>query len=267
MDHICWVRCFSSWTQENKVTFESCLCVFNNAKGWATRTHFGWWDTINERLNATLSFLLFCSLFSFSLFKMIWHLYGNNSNDDKVIMTDSSDQMIRQYKSFTNMDDDSKKATYTSPHSQSLFLNFTSNPSKHKETRAKPKTTTAKKTSTTSSVAPSTSPASSSATIKASVKVSGVNILNRKNLDSKTIVDRIQKRRENHNDLERRRRNCINHTISELSRVVPSQRASGQQQKLNKHSVLKSALDHILVSLLICMQMLESIKFSIYFPL
>ncbi|CAO0798782.1 unnamed protein product [Mucor circinelloides] len=177
---------------------------------------------------------------------MIWHLYGNNSNDDKVIMTDSSDQMIHQYKSFTNMDDDSKKTTYTSPHSQSLFLNFTSNPSKHKETRARLKTASAKKTSTTSSVASSTSPASPSATIKASVKVNGVNILNRKNLDSKTIVDRIQKRRENHNDLERRRRNCINHTISELSRVIPSQRASGQQQKLNKHSVLKSALDHIL---------------------
>ncbi|GAN02731.1 hypothetical protein MAM1_0027d02177 [Mucor ambiguus] len=175
---------------------------------------------------------------------MIWHLYGDNSNNDKVIMTDSSDQMIHQYKSFTNSDIDSKRATYTSPHSQSLFLNFTSNPANPKEVKIKPKTAS-KKASTTSS-SPSTSSASSAVTKKASVKVSGVNILNRKNLDSKTVIDRIRKRRENHNDLERRRRSSINHTISELSRVIPSQKISGLPQKLNKHNVLKSALDHIL---------------------
>ncbi|KAL9552378.1 hypothetical protein MBANPS3_003789 [Mucor bainieri] len=174
---------------------------------------------------------------------MIWHLYGDNSNDDRVIMTDSSDQMIHQYKSFTNSDIDSKKATYTSPHSQSLFLNFTSNPTNLKEVKIKPKTASKKASTSSSSSASSTSPA---ATKKASVKVSGVNILNRKNLDSKTIVDRIQKRRENHNDLERRRRSSINHTISELSRVIPSQGLPGLPQKLNKHNVLKSALDHIL---------------------
>lgn len=171
---------------------------------------------------------------------MIWHLYGDNSNDDKVIMTDSSDQIIHQYKSLTNSDIDTKKTTYSSPHSQSLFLNFTSNPSKLKEVNIKPRTASKKA---------SISSAPSVATKKASVKVSGVNILNRKNLDSKTIIDRIQKRRENHNNLERRRRSGINDTISELSRVVPSQRTSGQPQKLNKHNVLKSALDHILVSL------------------
>ncbi|CAO3618803.1 unnamed protein product [Mucor fragilis] len=168
---------------------------------------------------------------------MIWHLYGDNSNDDKVIMTDSSDQIIHQYKSLTNSDIDTKKTTYSSPHSQSLFLNFTSNPSKLKEVNIKPRTASKKA---------SISSAPSVATKKASVKVSGVNILNRKNLDSKTIIDRIQKRRENHNNLERRRRSGINDTISELSRVVPSQRTSGQPQKLNKHNVLKSALDHIL---------------------
>ena len=41
---------------------------------------------------------------------MIWHLYGNNSNDDKVIMADSSDQIIHQYRSFVN--DDNAKKTY-----------------------------------------------------------------------------------------------------------------------------------------------------------
>ncbi|KAK4519356.1 peroxisome biogenesis factor 10 [Mucor velutinosus] len=174
---------------------------------------------------------------------MIWHLYGDSSNDGKVIMTDSSGQMIHQYKSFTSSDIDSKKTTYTSPHSQSLFLNFTTNPGKVKEVKIKPKAAS-RKTATPSPS--STSAAPSAATKKASVKVSGVNILNRKNLDSKTIIDRIQKRRESHNNLERRRRSSINHTISELSRVIPSQRSSGQPQKLNKHSILKLALDHIL---------------------
>lgn len=183
---------------------------------------------------------------------MIWHLYENNSNDDKVIMKDSSDQMIHQYRSFTN-DNDAKKTSFTSPNSQALFLNFTSNPSNTK--KVKEKYITIKKTSTSPSLLPATTTtkatakatakATGTATAAAAVKVNGVNILNRKNVDSKTVVDRIQKRRENHNHVERRRRNCINHTITELSRVVPLQEA---RQKLNKHNVLKSALDHILVS-------------------
>lgn len=178
---------------------------------------------------------------------MIWHLYENNSNDDKVIMTDSSDQMVHQYRSFTN-NNDAKKTSFTSPNSQALFLNFTSNPSNTK--KAKEKYITIKKASTSPSLLPATATTKAKAKAKAkataaAVKVNGVNILNRKNVDSKTVVDRIQKRRENHNHVERRRRNCINHTITELSRVVPLQEAG---QKLNKHNVLKSALDHILVS-------------------
>jgi hypothetical protein len=70
-------------------------------------------------------------------------------------------------------------------------------------------------------------------------------------LDSKTVVERIQKRRENHNHVERRRRDCINDTIYKLSQVIPYANATTSstvgQQKLNKHNVLKSALDHILV--------------------
>jgi hypothetical protein len=68
---------------------------------------------------------------------------------------------------------------------------------------------------------------------------------NRKNLDSKTVIERIQKRRENHNHVERRRRDCINNTILEISKVVPN--ASLPGQKPNKGAVLQLALDHILV--------------------
>ncbi|CEG75678.1 hypothetical protein RMATCC62417_10685 [Rhizopus microsporus] len=75
-------------------------------------------------------------------------------------------------------------------------------------------------------------------------KVNGVNILNRKNLDSKTVIERIQKRRENHNYIERRRRNYMNNTIWELSKVIPNACAPGQ--KPNKANVLKLALEHIL---------------------
>ncbi|KAG0369584.1 hypothetical protein BGX24_002355 [Mortierella sp. AD032] len=40
--------------------------------------------------------------------------------------------------------------------------------------------------------------------------VGGVNILNKKPLDSKTALDKITRRRETHNRVERRRRDCIN---------------------------------------------------------
>ena len=71
-----------------------------------------------------------------------------------------------------------------------------------------------------------------------------------KNVDSKTAIERIQRRRENHNHVERRRRDNINNTILELSRIVPHAVQTGQ--KLNKGKVLKMALDHILVSGILC---------------
>lgn len=40
--------------------------------------------------------------------------------------------------------------------------------------------------------------------------VGGVNILNKKPIDSKTALDKIKRRRETHNRVERRRRDCIN---------------------------------------------------------
>lgn len=70
----------------------------------------------------------------------------------------------------------------------------------------------------------------------------------RKNLDSKTIADRIQKRKENHNILERRRRDCINNTILEISRVLPDS-SLPEGQNANKYNILKSALSYILVKL------------------
>ncbi|KAL0089737.1 hypothetical protein F4703DRAFT_1479758 [Phycomyces blakesleeanus] len=103
---------------------------------------------------------------------------------------------------------------------RALFLNFTSdlNPQKKNKKKSKPKKQTA-------------------------YKVNGVNILNRNNLDSKTAIERIQRRRENHNHVERRRRDNINNTILELSQVVPNALQPGQ--KPNKGNILKLALDYI----------------------
>ncbi|KAJ2716294.1 hypothetical protein H4R19_000734 [Coemansia spiralis] len=74
-------------------------------------------------------------------------------------------------------------------------------------------------------------------------KVSGVNILNRNSVDSKTALERLQRRRENHNYVERRRRDNINHTITTLSTLIPS--AGDDAAKLNKGSVLQMAVDYI----------------------
>ncbi|KAJ1651077.1 hypothetical protein IWQ61_008274 [Dispira simplex] len=105
------------------------------------------------------------------------------------------------------------------PNNQPLFLNFTSDLSPFTATR-KPK---ARRPNV--------------------YRVSGVNILNRNSIDSKTVMERIQRRRENHNYVERRRRDNINLTITELSQVLPDSFKQGI--KLNKGSVLRLAVDYI----------------------
>ncbi|KAF7731564.1 hypothetical protein EC973_009328 [Apophysomyces ossiformis] len=117
-----------------------------------------------------------------------------------------------------SMDDStSNSTTIPPPNPQPLFLNFTSDLSPQKG-KKRPKKQTA-------------------------YRVNGVNILNRKELDSKTAIERLKKRRENHNHVERRRRDIINNTILELSHVVPNALQPGQ--KPNKGNILKLALDHI----------------------
>ncbi|KAJ2448839.1 hypothetical protein GGF42_004970 [Coemansia sp. RSA 2424] len=74
-------------------------------------------------------------------------------------------------------------------------------------------------------------------------KVSGVNILNRNSVDSKTALERLQRRRENHNFVERRRRDNINHTITTLSSLIPYCGEVGA--KLNKGSILHMAVEYI----------------------
>ncbi|KAI8969244.1 hypothetical protein BDF20DRAFT_152821 [Mycotypha africana] len=106
------------------------------------------------------------------------------------------------------------------PLSQPLFLNFTSDLSPQKLNKKKTKS---KK--------------------QTAYRVNGVNILNRNELDSKTAIERIQRRRENHNHVERRRRDNINNTIFELSTVVPNAIKPGQ--KPNKGNILKLSLDYI----------------------
>ncbi|CAO3679148.1 unnamed protein product [Rhizopus stolonifer] len=77
-------------------------------------------------------------------------------------------------------------------------------------------------------------------------RVNGVNILNRKNLDTKTIIERNQKRKENHNHIEKRRRSTMNDIILELSKVVPG--TLSVEQKPNKTNILKQSLAYILVN-------------------
>ncbi|KAJ2747474.1 hypothetical protein GGI20_000463 [Coemansia sp. BCRC 34301] len=74
-------------------------------------------------------------------------------------------------------------------------------------------------------------------------KVSGVNILNRNSVDSKTALERLQRRRENHNFVERRRRDNINHTITTLSSLIPYCAEEGA--KVNKGSILHMAVEYI----------------------
>ncbi|GAA5809499.1 hypothetical protein MFLAVUS_002908 [Mucor flavus] len=154
------------------------------------------------------------------------HNNNNEDEDDDFDMDEDSDAESSQDDE-TSIPSSSSSTTTSTPNNQNkrpitqaLFLNFTSDlsPQKMNKKKSKPKKQTA-------------------------YRVNGVNILNRNNLDSKTAIERIQRRRENHNHVERRRRDNINNTIFELSSVVPN--AIQQGQKPNKGNILKLSLDYI----------------------
>ncbi|KAK9719342.1 hypothetical protein K7432_004877 [Basidiobolus ranarum] len=76
-----------------------------------------------------------------------------------------------------------------------------------------------------------------------SYMVHGVNILNRDDVDSSTAINRLQKRREQHNRVERRRRDLINTSIEELSEIVPLAQLEGV--KFARGNVLRLTIDYI----------------------
>ncbi|KAG0254899.1 hypothetical protein BG011_005437 [Mortierella polycephala] len=74
--------------------------------------------------------------------------------------------------------------------------------------------------------------------------VGGVNILNKKPVDSKTALDKIKRRRETHNRVERRRRDCINQLIDELTSLLPREDGDSAS-KCHRVNVLKTAVTYI----------------------
>ncbi|KAG0331634.1 hypothetical protein BG000_010716 [Podila horticola] len=72
--------------------------------------------------------------------------------------------------------------------------------------------------------------------------VGGVNILNKKPIDSKTALDKIKRRRETHNRVERRRRDCINQASYELTSLLPRDDGDSKCHRVN---VLRTAVAHI----------------------
>ncbi|KAG0205737.1 hypothetical protein BGX28_002704 [Mortierella sp. GBA30] len=74
--------------------------------------------------------------------------------------------------------------------------------------------------------------------------VGGVNILNKKPVDSKTALDKIKRRRETHNRVERRRRDCINQLIDELTALLPKEDGDSIS-KCHRVNVLRTAVAHI----------------------
>ncbi|ORX63136.1 hypothetical protein DM01DRAFT_1331211 [Hesseltinella vesiculosa] len=119
---------------------------------------------------------------------------------------------------------------------QVLYLNFSS-----KTSNSPSSTTTGQQSTRKTSAATNRGTKSSK---KSAYRVNGVNILNRKDVDSRTVVERIQRRREYHNYVERRRRDTINNTILALSEVVPDAIQPGQ--KPHKGKILKATLDYIM---------------------
>ncbi|KAF9168130.1 hypothetical protein DFQ26_001307 [Actinomortierella ambigua] len=78
-----------------------------------------------------------------------------------------------------------------------------------------------------------------------SFDLAGVNILNRKPLDTKTALDKLQRRRETHNRVERKRRDCINQLIDDLTRLLPPKHLQEVTSKCHRVNVLRGAVAHI----------------------
>ncbi|KAF9927230.1 hypothetical protein FBU30_003413 [Linnemannia zychae] len=94
-------------------------------------------------------------------------------------------------------------------------------------------------TSTTSS---GSGTGSTGKTRQSAYKINGLNILNRNSLDSRTALEMIRRRRENHNHVERRRRDTLNSTILQIAEILPN---CSSTAKLNKGTILRLALDHL----------------------
>ncbi|GJJ68655.1 hypothetical protein EMPS_01001 [Entomortierella parvispora] len=78
-----------------------------------------------------------------------------------------------------------------------------------------------------------------------SFDLAGVNILNRKPLDTKTALDKLQRRRETHNRVERKRRDCINQLIDDLTKLLPAKHLEEASSKCHRVNVLRGAVAHI----------------------
>ncbi|KAF8928681.1 hypothetical protein BGZ58_009454 [Dissophora ornata] len=75
--------------------------------------------------------------------------------------------------------------------------------------------------------------------------LAGVNILNRKPLDTRTALDKLQRRRETHNRVERKRRDCINQLIDDLTQLLPAKHLEEVTSKCHRVNVLRGAVAHI----------------------
>ncbi|KAG0041664.1 hypothetical protein BGZ83_001480, partial [Gryganskiella cystojenkinii] len=95
---------------------------------------------------------------------------------------------------------------------------------------------------TTTNAVSSSSNSHSGKTRQSAYKINGLNILNRNSLDSRTALEMIRRRRENHNHVERRRRDTLNSTILQIAEIIPNCSSSA---KLNKGTILRLALEHL----------------------
>ncbi|KAF9357896.1 hypothetical protein BGX34_009163 [Mortierella sp. NVP85] len=137
----------------------------------------------------------------------------------------------------------------------------TTSSSATKSIQAKPAASKSPKTETSAGKSSSTNKSSSSPAPKTfrfegsissetykttkSFDLAGVNILNRKPLDTRTALDKLQRRRETHNRVERKRRDCINQLVDDLTRLLPSKHLEEVTSKCHRVNVLRGAVAHI----------------------
>ncbi|KAJ9084650.1 hypothetical protein DSO57_1022137 [Entomophthora muscae] len=87
------------------------------------------------------------------------------------------------------------------------------------------------------------------------LKIAGVNVINRKDLESDVAIDRIQRKRERHNRVERNRRYRINQAMDQLATLIPaSESTSSSDDVSHNHSTNRSSLIHDAVNYILALQ-------------
>jgi hypothetical protein len=81
--------------------------------------------------------------------------------------------------------------------------------------------------------------------VESKLMVNGVNLLNKRNMDCDVAIDRMKRRKEMHNRVERQRRDCLNQLMDELIELVPDAASETRGKSHHRANGLRKTAQYI----------------------